>query len=269
MERSRTKATPDRLAVAAQRRGMPLDFIPPARQSPRSAGEFDQLVDRLLFKRGGLCDGKCGEGKGLGAAVRAEVGERKRKKCGERMWLWWWAGARFATYGAAMVTNTSRVEARRRVREAQARANEARAQRERANVEDAATLVVATGRVSEVDAWESERLAEVREQVRAEANKRRGDYRAEAGGAVARMQHRGETLATIAGLAGVGVGELRAMLRYAPKTENHTAGDVSGALGGDAGSAGDAAASATAVTGDVVSGAAAGVPLGNGHAASA
>ena len=90
------------------------------------------------------------------------------------MWLWWWAGARFATYGAAMVTNTSRVEARRRVREAQARANEARAQRERANVEDAATLMVATGRVSEVDAWESERLAQVSEQVRAEANKRRG-----------------------------------------------------------------------------------------------
>ena len=186
------------------------------------------------------------------------------------MWLWWWAGARFATYGAAMVTNTSRVEARRRVREAQARANEARAQRERANVEDAATFMVAAARVSEVDAWESERLAQVREQVRAEANKRRGDYRAEAGAAVARMQHRGETLATIAELAGVGVGELRAMLRYAPKTENHTAGDVSGALGGDdAGTAGDAAASATAVTGDVVPGAAAGVPLGNGHAASA
>ena len=96
------------------------------------------------------------------------------KKCGERMWLWWWAGARFATYGAAMVTNTSRVEARRRVREAQARANEARAQRERANVEDAATFMVAAARVSEVDAWESERLAQVREQVRAEANKRRG-----------------------------------------------------------------------------------------------
>jgi hypothetical protein len=126
---------------------------------------------------------------------------------------------RFATYGAAMVTNTSRVEARRRVREAQARANEARAQRERGNVEDAATFMVATGRVSEVDAWESERLAQVREQVRAEATRRRADHRAEAGAAVARMQQRGETLATIAELAGVGVGELRAMLRYAPKTE--------------------------------------------------
>ena len=47
LEWSRTKATPGRLAVAAQRRGMPLDFIPPAPITPL-AGEFDQLVDRLL-----------------------------------------------------------------------------------------------------------------------------------------------------------------------------------------------------------------------------
>jgi hypothetical protein len=47
LERSRTKAPPGRLAVAAQRRGMPLDFIPPAPITPL-AGEFDQLVDRLL-----------------------------------------------------------------------------------------------------------------------------------------------------------------------------------------------------------------------------
>lgn len=44
----------------------------------------------------------------------------------ERMWLWWWAGGPVATYGAGMAGNTSKVEARRRVREAQARANEAR-----------------------------------------------------------------------------------------------------------------------------------------------
>jgi hypothetical protein len=184
------------------------------------------------------------------------------------MWLRWWAGARFATYGAAMATNTSKVEARRRVREAQARANEARAQRERANVEDAATYMVAAGRVSEVDAWESERLAQVREQVRAEANRRRADHRAEAGAAVARMQRRGETLATIAELAGAGVGEIRAMLRYAPKAENHTAGDSSGALGdGDAGSSG--AVSITAAAGNAVPSATDGVQSGNGHAASA
>jgi hypothetical protein len=167
-----------------------------------------------------------------------------------------------------MATNTSKVEARRRVREAQARANEARAQRERANVEDAATYMVAAGRVSEVDAWESERLAQVREQVRAEANRRRADHRAEAGAAVARMQRRGETLAAIAELAGVGVGEIRAMLRYAPKAENHTAGDSSGALGdGDAGSSG--AVNLTGAAGDGVPSAVDGVQSGNGHAASA
>jgi bacillopeptidase F (M6 metalloprotease family) len=97
------------------------------------------------------------------------------------MWLWWWAGGPVATYGAGMAGNNSKVEARRRVREAQARANEARAQRERANVDDAATFIVAVGKVTEVDAWESERLAVVREHVGAEASRRRADCRAEAG----------------------------------------------------------------------------------------
>ena len=47
------------------------------------------------------------------------------------------------------------------------------------------------------------------------------------------MQHRGETLATIAELAGAGVGELRALLRYAPKAEKpHCGRRTSGALGG-------------------------------------
>jgi len=205
-----------------------------------------------------------------GAAGRVGDGERVVvEKCCGRMWLRWWAGARFATYGAAMATNTSKVEARRRVREAQARANEARAQRERANVEDAATYMVAVGRVSEVDAWESERLAQVREQVRAEANRRRADHRAEAGAAVARMQRRGETLATIAELAGVGVGEIRAMLRYAPKTETHTAGDSSRALGGDRGSVDHVDGGAIAAAGDAGPGAADGGPVSNGHAANA
>jgi hypothetical protein len=97
-------------------------------------------------------------------------------------------------------SNISKVEARRRVREAQARANEARAQRERANVDDAATLVVAVGKVGEVDAWETARLAQARDQVRAEANRKRVYHRTEAAAAIARMQQRGETLATIAEL---------------------------------------------------------------------
>jgi hypothetical protein len=150
----------------------------------------------------------------------------------KRMWLWWWAGGPVATYGADMAANTSKVEARRRVREAQARVNEARAQRERANVDDAATLVVAVGKVREVDAWESERLVQVRDQVRAEAHRRRLDHRTEAASAIARMQQRGETLATIADLSGASVGEIRALLRFAPKVETPgSSGATSGALG--------------------------------------
>jgi hypothetical protein len=34
------------------------------------------------------------------------------------MWLWWWAGALVAFFGAGMAGNTSKVEARRRAREA-------------------------------------------------------------------------------------------------------------------------------------------------------
>jgi hypothetical protein len=128
-----------------------------------------------------------------------------------------------------MAGNTSKMEARRRAREALARINEARAQRERANVDDAATFMVAVGKSTEVDAWESERLAVVGEIVRAEANRRRADCRAEAGVAIARMQQRGETLATIAELAGLSIGKIRAMLRYAPKPDRHATSGGSGA----------------------------------------
>ena len=65
--------------------------------------------------------------------------------------------------------------------------------------------------------------------MRAEADRRRTDCRAEAGVAISRMQQRGETLATIAELAGLGIGEIRAMLRYAPKPERHAASGGSAA----------------------------------------
>lgn len=187
----------------------------------------------------------------------------------KRMWLWWWAGGQVATYGAGMAGNTSKVEARRRVREAQARANEARAQRERANVDDAATLVVAVGKVSEVDAWETERLAHARDQVRAEANRKRVDHRTAGGAAIARMQQRGETLATIAELTGAGVGEIRAMLRHAPKAERHTVGTASGALGAGLEAGEHQAANPAVMGGDLGGGVTAGAQAGtSGHAAS-
>lgn len=68
---------------------------------------------------------------------------------------------------------TSKVLARRRARDATRRANEARAAREKANIENAATYMVAKGRLGDIDAWETERLATVTEQVRMEADKRR------------------------------------------------------------------------------------------------
>ena len=96
-------------------------------------------------------------------------------------------------------------------------------------MDDAATFMVAVGKATEVDAWESQRLAVAREHVRAEASRRRANCRAEAGVAIARMQQRGETLSTIAELAGLGIGEIRAMLRYAPKPEKQGASGGSGA----------------------------------------
>jgi hypothetical protein len=216
---------------------------------------------------GGVCEG-CGRA-ARGESERGEriVSDSGEKNVTKRMWLWWWAGGPVATYGADMAgSNTSKVEARRRVREAQARANEARAQREKANVDDAATLVVAVGKVSEVDAWETERLAQARDQVRAEANRKRVDHRAEAAAAIARMQQRGETLAMIAELTGASVGEIRALLRHAPKAEKPTAGATSGALGAAGLDAGEHEAANAAV---VAGGATAGVQPDSGHAASA
>ena len=117
---------------------------------------------------------------------------------------------------------TSKVEARRRAREATRRANEAPAARDKANIENAANYMVAKATLAEIDAWETERLAAVTEQVRAEANKRRAGTRAEACAAVRLLQESGETLATIAELTGDGIGEVRAMLRRALKTEERT-----------------------------------------------
>lgn len=128
------------------------------------------------------------------------------------------------------------MEARRRAREATRRANEARAAREKANIEDAADYIVAKGKLAEIDTWETERLAAVTKRVRAEADRRRAEGRAEAGAAARLIQERGETLTAIAELTGDGVGEVRAMLRYAPKPEKRTARNGSHALGGGGGS---------------------------------
>ncbi len=66
--------------------------------------------------------------------------------------------ARFdRSYGSA----NSKAAARKRVREAQARANEARLERERQNVDDAASFLIELGRLAAADEWGQGRVVEI------------------------------------------------------------------------------------------------------------
>jgi hypothetical protein len=131
-----------------------------------------------------------------------------------------------ASYGAVMANINSKTEARKRVREARAKANEARLHRERENVDDAASFLVELGRLAAVDEWEQGRIVE----IRAEGERRRHEHRQAGAAAVARMQARGETLAAIAELAGVKVSEVRAVLKSA-SAQPVAAPDALGAAG--------------------------------------
>jgi hypothetical protein len=144
----------------------------------------------------------------------------------------------------------SKTEARKKVREAQAKANEARQERERHNVDDAASFLVELGRLAAVDEWEQGRVAE----IRAEGERRRHEHRQEGAASVSRMLDRGETLTAIAELAGVKVTEVRAVLKSAgaqpvappdalgaasaatdaPQSAHQVAPDAAGATVGDA-----------------------------------
>lgn len=108
------------------------------------------------------------------------------------------------SYGSHVVNINSKSAARKRVREAQHKANEARLERERQNVDDAASFLVELGRLAAVDEWERNRILE----IRAEGERRRHEHRQAGATAVARMQGRGESLTAIAELAGVKVGEV-------------------------------------------------------------
>ena len=111
-----------------------------------------------------------------------------------------------------MANINSKTEARKRVREAQARANEARLERERQNVDDAASFLVELGRLAAVDEWEQGRVVE----IRAEGERRRHEHRQEGAAAVSRMLDRGETLTAIAELAGIKVSTARGAPSAAP-----------------------------------------------------
>ena len=131
------------------------------------------------------------------------------------------------------------MEARRRAVEATRRANEARAARDKANIDDATNFLYEVGKLAEVEVWKKERLAQLREQVKAEAAKRVSTHRAKAGAAVARMRSRGETLTTIAARTDVGIGIVRTMLWHAPSDEKSMPRNGSHAALGDVGEKGD------------------------------
>ncbi|TQR82300.1 hypothetical protein D8S82_32880 [Mycobacterium hodleri] len=126
---------------------------------------------------------------------------------------------------------TSKLEARRRAVEAARRANEARAERDKANILYATNFLYELGKLAEVEVWKKERLAQLREQVAAEAAKRAATHRTNAGAWLARMQGLGENMTTIAARTDVGVGIVRTMLRHAPKDETSTPSGGSHALG--------------------------------------
>ena len=103
-------------------------------------------------------------------------------------------GRRFAT----MARIESKHDVRRKVREAQAQANRERLKTESDNREDMVAFLVAQQKLTAVDEWESDR----HEQVRLEADQRREKQRLEGARALARMRHRGESMASIAQIGG-------------------------------------------------------------------
>lgn len=115
----------------------------------------------------------------------------------------------------------SKLEARKRAHEAFRRANEARVAKEKANIDDAAEILVAVGKIAEIETWKKERLAQLRQQLDVEVAKKVVAQRARGGAAVVRMQSRGETLTTIAARTDLGIGIVRTMLRHGPRTEAH------------------------------------------------
>jgi hypothetical protein len=132
----------------------------------------------------------------------------------------------------------STAEARKAVRGVRTKAQAERARRERDNVEDTATFVVARARVAGVDEWEAERVA----QVAAEAARRRDEHRLAGAAAVARIRGRGESVSEIAALAQTTETEVRAYLKLAGAAGTAVSAPTGAAqaLGGGAADAVDA-----------------------------
>ncbi|WP_066904134.1 hypothetical protein [Mycolicibacterium houstonense] len=108
----------------------------------------------------------------------------------------------------------SRSDVRRKVREAQTRAQQERLKRESDNREDMVAFLLAEQKLQAVDGWEAEHLA----QVRGEAEQRRHEQRVEGAKALARLKARGETIKDIAALGDVSEKLVRSYLKLAAQT---------------------------------------------------
>jgi hypothetical protein len=96
-----------------------------------------------------------------------------------------------------MVNVNSKTQARKRVREAQIKANEPRIEQERHNVDDAASFLVEQDCLALLMSGST-----TVHEVRAEAERRRHEHRQAGAAAVARMQARGESPCGDRGIGG-------------------------------------------------------------------
>ena len=137
----------------------------------------------------------------------------------------------------AMGVNLSKVAARKAARQAQAAAQAAAAERLKLNVEDLATFFTEQGRASAVDEW----LLVQQAKLRAAADRRRLTHRRAAGMALRAIRERGESVKSIAALAGVTENVIRGLIKGAASADGGGLGAVSpdsGAVDGDAAAGG-------------------------------
>lgn len=118
------------------------------------------------------------------------------------------------------MTASEEIRARYRAVEAQRRANEKRAGNNRANIDDAASIRVLLQRLGAVDAWESMRLDQIAESIREDAAQKRVSHLVNLQTVIGRMRDRGQTIASIAGIAEVEVRDLQGALRRARASES-------------------------------------------------
>ncbi|SKK91591.1 Uncharacterised protein [Mycobacteroides abscessus subsp. massiliense] len=132
-----------------------------------------------------------------------------------------------ASYGPAMSEKIeSKSDVRRKVREAQTRAQQERIQREAANREDMVAFLLAEQKLEAVDDWERERRA----QVHGDAEQRRHEQRVAGAKALARMQERGETIRDIACLGDVPEKKVRSYLKLVKQLQERSGGAVAAFL---------------------------------------